>query len=315
MKNSQNIKLQERQKQSQKISQIQITALKFLSMGNEALLEEIYRAVSENPALEIVEGEAPSDREQFTVRRGRNESTDAFQKIIENQEDYEESLQAHLLHQLNAMNLTKDEAFLCRRLIYNLDKNGFYGSMISPESFLPKKDPIAEHKLLERCLKLVQSLDPVGICCRNPEESLLVQARQSRFSDPLSLFILDGHLDFLSPPDTEKICSKLIGYKKSWHKKAFAPEIPLDSIEITKKNVEKSLNFILSLNPHPAQGYNSENSAENGNPDIVRKGVYNYKIERIVCDKSEKNFIFVIEKMMEDDSGINVRYMVEASQF
>ncbi|MCR4579011.1 MAG: DUF2259 domain-containing protein [Treponema sp.] len=52
-----------------------------------------------------------------------------------------------------------------------------------------------------------------------------------------------------------------------------------------------------------------------GSPDIVRKGVYNYKIERIVCDKSEKNFIFVVEKMMEDDSGINVRYMVEAAQF
>ena len=52
-----------------------------------------------------------------------------------------------------------------------------------------------------------------------------------------------------------------------------------------------------------------------GSPDIVRKGVYNYKIERIVCDKSEKSFIFVVEKMMEDDSGINIRYMVEAARF
>ena len=52
-----------------------------------------------------------------------------------------------------------------------------------------------------------------------------------------------------------------------------------------------------------------------GSPDIVRKGVYSYKIERIVCDKSEKSFIFVVEKMMEDDSGINVRYMVEAAKF
>lgn len=52
-----------------------------------------------------------------------------------------------------------------------------------------------------------------------------------------------------------------------------------------------------------------------GSPNIVRKGVYNYKIERIVCDKSERSFIFVIEKMMEDDSGVNVRYMVEAARF
>ena len=52
-----------------------------------------------------------------------------------------------------------------------------------------------------------------------------------------------------------------------------------------------------------------------GNPDISRKGVTNYKIERIFCDKSEKNLIFVIEKMMEDDTGTSIRYMVEAAKF
>ena len=52
-----------------------------------------------------------------------------------------------------------------------------------------------------------------------------------------------------------------------------------------------------------------------GNPDINRKGVTNYKIERIFCDKSEKNLIFVIEKMIEDDTGTSIRYMIEAAQF
>ena len=52
-----------------------------------------------------------------------------------------------------------------------------------------------------------------------------------------------------------------------------------------------------------------------GNPDINRKGVTNYKIERIFCDKSEKNIIFVIEKMIEDDTGTSIRYMIEAAQF
>ena len=52
-----------------------------------------------------------------------------------------------------------------------------------------------------------------------------------------------------------------------------------------------------------------------GTPSITRKGVSNYKIERIFCDKSERNLIFVIEKMFEDDSGISIRYMVEAAQF
>ena len=52
-----------------------------------------------------------------------------------------------------------------------------------------------------------------------------------------------------------------------------------------------------------------------GTPSINRKGVTNYKIERIFCDKSEKNLIFVIEKMMEDDAGTSIRYMIEAAKF
>ncbi len=52
-----------------------------------------------------------------------------------------------------------------------------------------------------------------------------------------------------------------------------------------------------------------------GSPSISRKGVTNYKIERIFCDKSEKNLIFVIEKMLEDDTGTSIRYMVEAAAF
>ena len=52
-----------------------------------------------------------------------------------------------------------------------------------------------------------------------------------------------------------------------------------------------------------------------GSPDIVRKGVSAYKIERIFCDKSGKNIIFVIEKTINDDTGISIRYMVEAAEF
>lgn len=49
-----------------------------------------------------------------------------------------------------------------------------------------------------------------------------------------------------------------------------------------------------------------------GSPEIVRKGISGYKVERIVCDKSGKSMVFVIEKMMEDSNGTSVRYMVEA---
>ena len=161
-------------------------------MGNEALRDEIYRAVGENPALEIVREPAADFSQTYRdngsgdfSKSGSNIDSDTYQRMLENQEDYGETLQAHLLHQLNAMKISDEEAELCTRLIYNLDKNGFYGSMISPETFLPHKNPAAERELLARCLKMVQSLDPVGTCCKTPEESLLIQAQLS--DDPDSL--------------------------------------------------------------------------------------------------------------------------------
>ena len=263
------------QKQIQRLSQTQITALKYLAMGNETLRQEIIKAASDNPAIEIINNNDSyrsahfNSFESYSSSNRGSEEADRFQRILENQENYGESLQSHLLHQLNSMNLSKDEKILCRRLVYNLDKNGFYGSMISPESFLPRRNPAAEHELLEHCLKLVQSLDPIGTCCRTPEESLLVQARLSETADPLSLFILDGHLDFLNPPEPEKIFSKLQDFQKNWHKKAFASELPLDRIELTKAAVSDSLKFILALNPHPAQGYLTEALADTSQPDVV----------------------------------------------
>lgn len=49
-----------------------------------------------------------------------------------------------------------------------------------------------------------------------------------------------------------------------------------------------------------------------GTPDFKRKGITNYRIDRIFSDESGKSLIFVIEKTLEDDTGVSIRYMVEA---
>jgi len=78
------------------------------------------------------------------------------------------------------------------------------------------------------------------------------------------------------------------------------------------KNVKSS--FYIDVEKYDADG-KKLTSWKVGTPSIVRKGVYNYKIERIFCDKDAKNLIFIVEKMLNDDTGINVRYMVEAAPF
>lgn len=52
-----------------------------------------------------------------------------------------------------------------------------------------------------------------------------------------------------------------------------------------------------------------------GNPDIKRKGISSYKINRIYTDKNAKGLVFIIEKTLEDDKGTSIRYMVETLRF
>ncbi|MBQ4378091.1 MAG: DUF2259 domain-containing protein [Treponema sp.] len=48
-----------------------------------------------------------------------------------------------------------------------------------------------------------------------------------------------------------------------------------------------------------------------GSPDIKRKNVLGYRIDRIFSDKTGKNLVFVVEKTLQDVNGTSIRYMVE----
>lgn len=50
-----------------------------------------------------------------------------------------------------------------------------------------------------------------------------------------------------------------------------------------------------------------------GSPDVVRKGVSGYKIEKIFRDKTGTRIVFVVAKTVEDNAGISIRYMVETA--
>ena len=106
------------QKQIQKLSHLQIQALNMLSMSTDDLKEFIAKAASDNPALEIV-------YKNNDIRR-QGVDSNVYQQTLESTEDKSETLQSHLMHQLNLINLTKDEYELSQKLIYNLDPNGFY---------------------------------------------------------------------------------------------------------------------------------------------------------------------------------------------
>jgi Predicted secreted protein len=49
-----------------------------------------------------------------------------------------------------------------------------------------------------------------------------------------------------------------------------------------------------------------------GSPNVVRKGVTGYRIERICVNKAGTGLVFIIEKTVENSTGIDIRYMIEA---
>ena len=263
------------QKQIQKMSQVQIQAMKFLAMTNRDLREQIYKAVEENPALEIVSDPQKARQSQNEAYSGKSsasarESSDANQRAIEAIENRGETLQQHLMAQLDLMKISHDEYELSQKLIYNLDANGCYGSMLAPETLLDKTRPAQNAKMLARCIDRIQRMDPVGTCCRTLEESLFVQASIAGDAPPLALFILDGHLELLSPPQPERVLKNLKEYLKNWHSKKFAPEIVLDKITLDEKAAEEAVKYILTLNPRPAGEYISDTSqADFFRPDVV----------------------------------------------
>lgn len=265
------------QKQIQKLSQTQIQAVNFLAMSSKDLSREIYRIVDENPALEIV-------RTPSTV------DSDTYNQMLESSADDRETLQEHLLGQINAMPLSTDENAVCTALIYNLDRNGCYGNMLDPKTLLDKSRPIQDKRMLEKCMAMVQSCDPVGCCCKNLEESLLVQAKLCGKADEIALFLLDGHLELLDPPIADRIAKKLINLVNEAQGQAFGKKLPFEKKDVNEASVQKSLDFILSLNPNPARDFSFDTSGRALQaPDVAVKVE---KVEgQVFSDDFEKGIV------------------------
>lgn len=254
------LEFQQRQIQSQIqiMSQKQIQALKLLAMNSKDLTEEIYKAAEENPALVITKNKSNWDGTKISSATARGEeASENFQAALEAKADDRESLQEHLLSQLNAMRLGATEKILCEKLIYNLDAKGFY--ILAPVSLLDKKDKLQTPGLLEKCIEIVRQLEPCGVCVANTEESLLVQAKQKENVPPLAIFILDGKLKFLDPPRPEKVLQKIQEYLLE-QKKLFAnsQNEKYQNLNPTIQDVEKAIDFIRTLDPFPARNFSTK---------------------------------------------------------
>ena len=277
------IKLSQTQKLSQsqvmKLSQQQLMAINLIAMGNMELREEIYRKAEENPALEITrdkfaegasrlkQGNSSSQSSVHTGNSSKSgtEAAEKFQKLLENAPDNSETLQSHLLHQLNMLNIPEIEEKLCRKLILNLNEQGFH--ILAPVSLVDKTSGETPD-LLEKCISTVQHFDPEGICCENISESLKIQAELKKNAPNLALFLLNGNLEMLKPPVPEKIQKKILGFLADQKKLAFSSSsFDFSKEELSLENIENAVKFIQNLDPFPARNF-SGSAPQYIEPDV-----------------------------------------------
>ncbi len=263
--------------QTMKLSQQQIMAMNLIAMGSLELREEILEKVDENPALEVKEdkflGNTNSLHYGKTSRAGE-EAAEKYQIMLESAPDETETLQEHLIHQLNMTNLPENEHRICKKLIENLDENGFH--ILAPVTLLePEKGD--NENLLKKCISIVQHFAPEGLCCQNVTESLEVQAKLKKNAPKIALYILHGRLEILKPPVAEKVLSKIQRNIEENEKLSFwtpnPDDIQLKKNELSLENVKKSIEFIQKLEPFPAAEFKT------GREHFIQPDVYVAKDE------------------------------------
>ncbi|TVS09882.1 MAG: RNA polymerase factor sigma-54 [Wenzhouxiangella sp.] len=234
-------------------------AIALLQLNRLELKDHIQNVLDSNPLLE-----RPEDRVDEPVPDGESEGESEAE--VEIGEDYgfddlpdgfsvageaprydefisdraDESLQQHLLWQVNLSSFSETDEAIARAIIYALDDDGYLQddldtlrASLAPEHLVSTGEVAA---VLER----IQHFEPVGVASRDLRESLLVQLRTRPSDTPglgLATHIVEYRLEALGRHDLKGLARDT----------GFAPA-----------DLEVAIDLIRSLNPHPCSRFGSE---------------------------------------------------------
>lgn len=141
------------------------------------------------------------------------------------------SLYDHLNWQLSMANEPDPIRELAHEIVGNLDPDGYL--VLPLEEFCAAEECTMEEA--EQALRLVQSLDPVGVGARSLPECLLLQLRAMKGDLSLEARIVTEFLPLIQAHKHKEVCAKL---------------------NCDPEDLAGSLEIIRALNPKPGQRYN-----------------------------------------------------------
>lgn len=246
--------------QNQVLSQKMIQSMEILQMSCQELNDYIKEVALENPVVDIEEGyEMPDAASDLIKKLEWLDSIDERNRIYARQEygddsedkhlmDYSENmgeeLSEYLLHQLLTVDLTDLQYDVIHYMVYSLDSKGYMEEDLSDiaERFSTTKD------FVEKQLKLLQGLDPAGVCARNLKECLMLQLEREEISDDIAKIIVSEYLEVLGKNQLHVISKKL--------------KLPMET-------VIEACNHIKDLNPKPGSGFDARGHLKYITPDVT----------------------------------------------
>lgn len=272
------------QKLLQKLSPQQIQLMKLIQLPTQAFEQRLKNELEENPALEsgketvddfedsqtdenyedmgtesinaedINIDEYLSDDEIPTYKmQANNYSSDDEEKQIPYAS--ETSFTQYLKSQIHTYRLTEEEEIITDFLVGSIDDSGYIRYEIADilDDLAFTQNIFTTEEKIERLLKIVQQLDPVGVGARDLKECLLIQLKRKKEKPnrTLAIHILEFSFDHF----VKKHYTKL-----------------LQKFHVSKKELKSAIKQIEKLNPKPGGSFVSGNKiAEQIVPDFTIK--------------------------------------------
>lgn len=267
-------------------------AIKLLQLSRLELVDSIQQEIEQNPLLEEdvtgdspdkessketstqTEPSAPEQTEKTTeVNLEENQSTLGEIDWNDYANEYESSgsykpresageeqpsrldiltqkpnLNSHLRWQLTLSDITEEEEQAGLFILGNLDNDGFL--KVTEEEI--SQECLCTPELTEKMIKLIQDMDPAGVCARNVKESLLLQLKRLGLANSLPARIVENHLHLLETKNYTAI-SKAIKHPMA--------------------DIINAVNIIIGLDPHPGWAYSDES------PHYILPDVFIQKVD------------------------------------
>ena len=222
------LEISQKQQQTLALSPQQLQTLKFLQTSSMELEQVLKEAMLANPVLEL---SSPAeilagDPVQEAASLANSSKDDDYQddngtwsEEAEKKRNYffnslttEESLLEYLRRQLDELDTLRrqdgshNELYTaCLEVLGNLDDNGYLRA--SDQEIAQGAGTDAE--TAAKAVKIVQSLNPPGICARDLRETLLLQMERKREKGSIAWEIVDRHLEELGRNHVPQIAKEL----------------------------------------------------------------------------------------------------------